>query len=40
LVEAGHQNITLDTMAALSRAVGRDVSALLRKKHVTRIGPR
>jgi hypothetical protein len=27
-------------MAALSRAVGRDVSALLRKKHVTRIGPR
>jgi transcriptional regulator with XRE-family HTH domain len=30
LVEAGHQNITLDTMAALSRAVGRDVSALLR----------
>ena len=33
-VEAGHQNITLDTMAALARAVGRDVSALLRK-HVT-----
>ena len=31
LVEAGHQNITLDTMAALARAVGRDVIALLRK---------
>ena len=31
LVEAGLQNITLDTMAALARAVGRDVSALLRK---------
>jgi transcriptional regulator with XRE-family HTH domain len=31
LVEAGHQNITIDTMAALARAVGRDVSALLRK---------
>jgi hypothetical protein len=31
LVEAGHQNITRDTMAALARAVGRDVIALLRK---------
>lgn len=30
-VEAGQQNITLDTMAALARAVGRDVTALLRK---------
>jgi transcriptional regulator with XRE-family HTH domain len=31
LVEAGHQNITLDMMAALARAVGHDVTALLRK---------
>ena len=31
LVEAGHQNITIDTMAALARVIGRDVSALLRK---------
>ena len=39
LVEAGHQNITLDTMAALARAVGRDVIALLRKAR-SRIRPR
>ena len=39
LVEAGLQNITLDTMAALARAVGRDVSALLRKAR-NRIRPR
>jgi transcriptional regulator with XRE-family HTH domain len=39
LVEAGHQNITIDTMAALARAVGRDVSALLRKGRA-RIRPR
>jgi transcriptional regulator with XRE-family HTH domain len=32
--EAGHQNITIDTMAALARVIGRDVSALL----PTRIG--
>jgi transcriptional regulator with XRE-family HTH domain len=32
LVEAGHQNITIDTMAALARVIGRDVSALLRKE--------
>jgi transcriptional regulator with XRE-family HTH domain len=31
LVEAGHQNVTIDTMAALARVIGRDVSALLRK---------
>lgn len=31
LVEAGHQNIAIDTMAALARVIGRDVSALLRK---------
>jgi transcriptional regulator with XRE-family HTH domain len=30
-VEAGHQNITIDTMAAIARVIGRDVSALLRK---------
>ena len=39
LIEAGHQNVTLDTMAALARAVGRDVSALLRKAR-NRIRPR
>jgi transcriptional regulator with XRE-family HTH domain len=39
LVEAGLQNITLDTMAALARAVGRDVSARLRKAR-NRIRPR
>ena len=39
LVEAGHQNITRDTMAALARAVGRDVIALLRKAR-NRIRPR
>jgi DNA-binding XRE family transcriptional regulator len=39
LVEAGLQNITLDTMAALARAVGRDVSALLQKAR-NRIRPR
>ena len=39
LVEAGHQNITIDTMAALARAVGRDVSALIRERR-DRIRPR
>ena len=39
LVEAGLQNVTLDTMAALARAVGRDVSALLRTAR-NRITPR
>lgn len=32
LVEAGHQNITIDTMAAVARVIGRDVSTLLRKE--------
>jgi transcriptional regulator with XRE-family HTH domain len=31
LVEAGHQNITIDTMTALARAVGQDAGAMLRK---------
>ena len=39
LVEAGHQNITIHTMAALARAVGQDVSAMLRKVR-GRIRPR
>jgi transcriptional regulator with XRE-family HTH domain len=29
LVEADHQNITIDTMAAIARVIGRDVSALI-----------
>jgi transcriptional regulator with XRE-family HTH domain len=32
LVEAGRQNITIDTMAAIARVIGRDVSALLRAR--------
>jgi transcriptional regulator with XRE-family HTH domain len=39
LVEAGYQNISLDTTVALARAVGRDVNALLRKGR-NRIRPR
>jgi transcriptional regulator with XRE-family HTH domain len=39
LVEAGHRNITIDTMAALARVIGRDVSVLLRKGR-NRIGRR
>ena len=39
LVEAGHQNITIDTMTALARAVGQDVSAMLRRVR-GRIRPR
>jgi DNA-binding XRE family transcriptional regulator len=39
LVEAGLQNITLDAMAALARAVGSDLSALLQKAR-NRIRPR
>jgi transcriptional regulator with XRE-family HTH domain len=38
LVEAGHQNITLDTMAALASVIGRDVSAPLRKVRSRRRG--
>jgi transcriptional regulator with XRE-family HTH domain len=39
LVEAGHQNITIDTMTALARAVGQDAGAMLRKVR-GRIRPR
>lgn len=31
LVEAGHQNITVNTMTALARVTGHDVRVLLRK---------
>lgn len=30
-VEAGHQNITIETMVALARIVGQEVSDLLRR---------